>query len=153
MENKIIIYSDGGADNNGDRVGGWGAVLLYKEQQKQIYGGVLDTTNNRMELTAIIEALKRIKKKHIPIEIYSDSAYIVNCFNDKWYVKWRKNGWKNSQRKPVENKDLWEELIQLVESFKDIEFIKVKGHAGIEFNELADALATKGIEEMRKNKE
>ena len=146
MKDKIKIFTDGGCRKNG--IGGWGVVFVYGDLVKEVYGGSINATNNKMELTAVIEALKRIKRKDVPIEVHSDSAYIVNCFNDKWYVKWRKNGWTNSKKQPVENRDLWEELINLVESFDDIEFVKVKGHSGVEFNERADQLANQGIEEI-----
>jgi len=145
---KIKLFTDGGCRKNG--IGGWGVVFVCGDVVKEVYGGTTNTTNNKMELTAVIEALKRVKRRDIPIEVYSDSAYIVNCFNDKWYVKWRRNGWINSRGQPVENKDLWEELINLVESFDNIEFVKVKGHSGVEFNERADQLANQGIEELLK---
>jgi ribonuclease HI len=147
---KIIIYTDGACsgNQNDNNKGGYGAVLIYKEHRKEIYGGEINTTNNRMELRACIEALKTLKRRDIPVEVYTDSAYLCNCINQKWYEKWRKNGWKNSKKEPVENKDLWEELLKLVESIKDIKFIKVKGHSGVELNELADALANKGIDEL-----
>lgn len=145
---KIIIYTDGACsgNQNENNKGGYGAVLLYKDKRKEIYGGEANTTNNRMELKACIEALKLLKRKDIPIELYTDSAYIANCINQKWYLNWRKNGWINSKKKPVENKEMWEELLILIESMKNIKFIKVKGHSGIELNELADRLANKGIE-------
>lgn len=147
---KIIVYTDGACSGNQNELnkGGYGAVLIYKEHKKEIYGGEFNTTNNRMELKACIEALKALKRKDIPVEVYTDSAYLCNCINQKWYVKWRKNDWKNSKKGPVENKDLWEELLSLVKSFKDIKFIKVKGHSGVELNELADTLANKGIDEL-----
>jgi ribonuclease HI len=102
-----------------------------------------------MELTAMIEALKLVKNKKIETEVYSDSAYIVNCINLKWYEKWKTNNWKNSKKDPVKNKELWIELIDLIESFDKIKIIKVKGHSGIELNEKADELANKGIESIR----
>mgnify|MGYP001954921636 CR=1 FL=1 len=145
---KIKLFTDGGCRKNG--IGGWGVVFVCGDVVKEVYGGTTNTTNNKMELTSVIEALKRVKRRDIPIKVYSDSAYIVNCFNDKWYVKWRRNGWINSRGQPVENKDLWEELINLVESFDSIEFVKVKGHSGVEFNERADQLANQGIEELLK---
>ncbi|EOD01380.1 ribonuclease HI [Caldisalinibacter kiritimatiensis] len=147
---KIIIYTDGACsgNQNNENKGGYGAVLIYKDYRKEIYGGEFNTTNNRMELKACIEALKALKRKDIPVEVYTDSAYLCNCINQKWYEKWRKNGWKNSKKDPVENKDMWQELLELVESFKNIKFFKVKGHAGIELNELADALANKGMDSL-----
>ncbi|WP_425446912.1 ribonuclease HI [Dethiothermospora halolimnae] len=147
---KIIIYTDGACSGNQNEKnkGGYGAVLIYKEHKKEIHGGEENTTNNRMELKACIEALKTLKKVNIPVEVYTDSAYLCNCMNQKWYLKWQKNGWKNSKKKPVENKDLWEELLYVVGKINDITFLKVKGHAGIELNELADQLANKGAREV-----
>ena len=147
---KIIIYTDGACSGNQYETnkGGYGAVLLYKDHKKEIYGGEINTTNNKMELKGCIEGLKSLKKKEIPVEVYTDSAYICNCINQKWYINWRKNGWVNSKKKPVENKELWVELLELIESFKNIKFFKVKGHSGVELNELADRLANKGMEEV-----
>ncbi len=150
--NKIIIYTDGACsgNQNSENVGGYGAVLIYKDNRKEIFGGEINTTNNRMEIKSCIEALKMLKRKDIPVDVHTDSAYLCNCINQKWYEKWRKNGWKNSKKEPVENKDLWVELLDLIESINNIQFIKVKGHSGVELNELADALANKGMDEIRK---
>jgi ribonuclease HI len=150
---KLIIYTDGGCRGNGkdNNIGGWGAILIYNSLRKEIYGGFKNTTNNRMEITGVIEALKLINFYNVPIEIYSDSAYVVNCIKDKWYIGWQKNGWKNSKKQPVENKDLWEELIKLIGQFQSIEFIKVKGHAGIDGNEAVDALVNKAMDELGGN--
>lgn len=150
LMDKIIIYTDGACAGNQNKInkGGYGAVLIYKDHRKEIYGGEINTTNNKMEVKACIEALKTLKRKDIPIEVYTDSAYLCNCINQKWYAKWRKNGWKNSKREPVENKQLWVELLEYVEVLEDITFIKVKGHSGVELNELADELANKGMENL-----
>lgn len=149
--NKIIIYTDGACAGNqsSENKGGYGAVLIYNDNRKEIFGGEINTTNNKMELRGCIEALKSLKRKDIPVELYTDSAYICNCINQKWYANWRKNGWINSKKKPVENKDLWVELLDLFESFKNIKFFKVKGHSGVELNEVADRLANKGIESIK----
>ncbi len=146
MINNIEIYTDGACSGNqfDENRGGWGAILLSKNKKKEIYGGEKNTTNNRMELKACINGLKEIKKKDSRIRLYSDSAYIVNCMNRKWYVKWEVNGWKNSKKEPVENKDLWIELLALVRELQ-VEFIKVKGHSGNKYNEKADELANKGM--------
>ncbi len=127
---KIIIFCDGACSGNGkeSNVGGWGAVLKYNDQVKEVCGGASQTTNNIMELTAAIEALRQLKVKNIPIHLYSDSAYVVNCFNNGWYHKWRINGWITSKKEPVENKTLWETLITLMESFEKVTFYKIKGH-------------------------
>lgn len=150
MDN-IIIYTDGACsgNQNSENIGGYGAVLIYKNNKKEICGGEVNTTNNKMEIKACIEALKLLKRYDIPVELHTDSAYVCNCINQKWYVKWRTNGWKNSKKEPVENKELWVELLDLIEKIDDIKFIKVKGHSGIELNELADFLANKGMEQFR----
>lgn len=144
-----MIYTDGACSGNQfkENSGGWGAVLISGSNRKEIYGGEKNTTNNRMELTACIKALHEVKQKEFKIILYSDSSYIVNCLNNKWYIKWEKNGWKNSKKEPVENKDLWEKLLQLSREL-NVEFIKVKGHSGIELNEEADRLANKGMKEF-----
>lgn len=130
MGTLIEIFTDGACSNNQDKEnsGGYGAVLLYEGIEKRISAGEKNTSNNRMELMAVIEALKKLKRKDISIRLYSDSAYIVNCINEKWYVNWRKNGWKTSAKEPVLNKELWGELLTLYESFKEIRIIKIKGH-------------------------
>ena len=130
----VNIYTDGACSGNQNEsnIGGWGAVLEYQENIKELFGGTKDTTNNIMELTGVIEGLKCLNSKSLSINIFSDSAYIVNCINDKWYAKWRVNGWISSKKEPVENKELWEELIDLVESFDRVNFYKVKGHLNID---------------------
>jgi len=147
--NKIIIYTDGACEIHKSRCSGWGAVLIYKEHVREIFGGELNSSNNRMEIKAVIEALKIIKTTHIPIEIYSDSQYVVSCFVEGWYHKWLLNNWKSSKSK-VKNVDLWKELIELVEKQDEIQFFKVKAHDGIELNELADNLATEGLQLTKK---
>lgn len=148
---KIIIYCDGACSGNQfqNNVGGWGAALSFRDKHKEIYGGEKNTTNNRMELTACIKALEQIKSKEYEIEMYCDSAYIVNCINERWYIKWQRNGWKTAQKKPVENQDLWMRLLELIGQCH-VTFHKVKGHAGVELNELADALANRGMAEAAK---
>lgn len=134
MKNRLLIATDGACSGNGRELspGGFGAVLLFGEHKKEIFGGSPNTTNNIMEIKACIEALKSIKKPNIPTTVYSDSAYVVNCINQKWYMGWRRNGWLNSKKEPVENRELWEELLKLYEKFLDIEFIKVKGHLNLD---------------------
>jgi len=148
--NKVIVYCDGACSGNqySTNKGGWGAVILYDDRHKEIYGGELNTTNQRMEITACIKALESIGPSHSYIDVYSDSAYLVNCINKKWYVNWQRNGWKNYKKQPVENKDLWEKLLSLLAQ-KSVTFIKVSGHSGLEFNELADKLARRGISEVQ----
>ena len=126
--------------------GGWGSILMYKENKKEICGGCKDTTNNVMELTAVIEALKLLKYK-CKVKIYSDSAYVVNAFNQKWIYGWIKNNWKTSGKDPVKNQELWEELYNLTKQH-DVEFIKVKGHADNEYNNRCDELARNSIKNL-----
>lgn len=148
---KFEIYCDGGCRGNqsDDNIGGWGAYLQYGEHVKELYEGVRNTTNNKMELTACIKALEAIHgNKTTPVEIYCDSAYVVNGMNG-WIFNWMKNGWVNSKKKPVENQDLWKRLIQLSRSHEDIKFIKVKGHADNVGNNRADALANLAMDEVK----
>lgn len=130
--NILRIYTDGACsgNQNENNIGGWGAVLEYGEAQKELHGGELNTTNNRMELTAVIEAFKALKKEGQTIELFSDSSYVMNCFREKWYVGWEKNGWKNSSKKDVENQDLWKELLALVRKH-NVCFYRVKGHVNL----------------------
>ncbi len=139
---KVIIYTDGACSGN-PGPGGWGSILMYKDNKKEISGGLENTTNNVMELTAVIEALKLLKFP-CEVELYSDSAYVVNAFNQNWIDGWLKNGWKNSSKEPVKNKELWEELYNLSKIHK-IQFIKVKGHADNEYNNRCDELARNAI--------
>lgn len=147
---KIIIYCDGACSGNqfDENIGGWGAVLKYKDKVKEICGGERNTTNNIMELTAAIKALETVQTTNIPIQVHVDSAYVCNGMND-WIHGWVKKGWRKSNKKPVENKELWIKLNELRNKQSSVEFIKVKGHDGVELNELADALANKGMDEIR----
>jgi ribonuclease HI len=143
---KVIIYTDGACSGNpGD--GGWAAVLKHGDKIKEIFGFEKDTTNNKMELRAALEALKCLKES-CEIDLYSDSAYLVNAFNEGWIETWQKNGWKNANKKKVKNIDLWQELIALANGNR-ITWNKVKGHSDNEFNNRCDELATGVIEEMR----
>ena len=126
--------------------GGWGAVLIYGENKKEISGGNKNTTNNIMEITAVIEALKCLKNE-CKATVYSDSAYVVNCFNQGWIYNWKKNNWKTSTKGPVKNKELWEELYILVKKY-NVEFIKVKGHSDNELNNRCDELARSEINKL-----
>ncbi len=140
---EVVIYTDGACSGN-PGPGGWGAVLLYGEKIKEISGGEAETTNQRMELTAVIQALKVLKVSGWKVTVYSDSAYIVNAFAQKWIDKWLKNGWKNSKKEDVANQDLWKELIELGK-INRVEIKKVKGHSGDRWNERCDELARNGI--------
>ena len=136
---EVTIYTDGACSGNPGK-GGWGAVLIYGNIQRELSGFEEVTTNNKMELTACIEALKMLKKP-CNVNLFSDSAYVVNAFNDDWISGWIKNNWRNSQKKEVANIELWKELIELTK-FHSVVFNKVKGHAGDKYNEICDALAT-----------
>ena len=120
--------------------GGWGAILMYKDNRKEISGGEKETTNNIMELTAVIEGLKFLKEP-VEITIYSDSAYTVNAFLEGWIENWISNNWRTANKKPVQNIDLWQELLQLI-SPHQVSWVKVKGHADNIYNNRCDKLAT-----------
>lgn len=137
----ITIYTDGACQGN-PGPGGWGAVLLYKNHRKEIKGGEPDTTNNRMELMAAIQALELLKKSS-DVHLYSDSQYVKQGITT-WIHNWKKNGWRNSQKQPVKNIDLWQRLDKIV-TFHKVIFHWVKGHAGDPENERADQLARNGI--------
>ncbi len=139
---EVTIYTDGACSGN-PGPGGWGSILMYKGNKKEISGGKEETTNNVMELTAVIEGLKLLKFP-CKVKLYSDSAYVVNAFEQKWIYGWLKNGWKNSSKEPVKNKELWEELYNLTK-IHEVEFIKVKGHADNEYNNRCDELARNAI--------
>lgn len=138
MKKIVEIYTDGACSGN-PGPGGWAAVLMYGDKKKEISGGESQTTNQRMEMKAAVEALKALKYP-CQVSLYSDSAYLVNAFNQGWLDRWQKNGWKTSQKKPVENKDLWEELLTLTEKHR-VKFVKVKGHADNVYNNRCDELA------------
>ncbi|HDP95903.1 MAG TPA: ribonuclease HI [Candidatus Aminicenantes bacterium] len=142
----VLIDTDGACSGNQFQrnAGGWGAVMRTNSQVREICGGERNTTNQRMEIMACIRALEAWGRPEVRLELRSDSAYLVNCMNQKWYQRWRRNGWLNAKRRPVENRDLWERLLELVESL-DISFVKVKGHSGDRWNERADALARQGM--------
>lgn len=145
MEEKVIIYTDGACSGN-PGPGGWGAILMYKGNKKEISGGMKNTTNNIMEVTAVIEALKCLKIES-NVSVYSDSAYTVNAFNQGWIYNWIKKGWKTASGEPVKNKELWQELYDLTKKHK-VEFIKVKGHSDNEFNNRCDELARNAIKKL-----
>ena len=128
--------------------GGWGTILMYKETIKEISGYMPNTTNNIMEMTAVIEGLKMLKYK-CEVEIYSDSSYVVNAFNNFWIQGWIKNNWINSSKEPVKNKELWQELYGLTKKH-DVKFIKVKGHSDNEYNNRCDELARNAIKKNSK---
>jgi len=142
----VKIYTDGACSGN-PGPGGWGAVLVSGEREKEISGSCESTTNNRMELIAAIEALNRLKKP-CHVLLHSDSAYLVNAFKLGWLTNWKMNSWKNSTKQVVSNLDLWKELDRL-SGVHQIEWIKIKGHSGHEYNERCDALAVAAIADFR----
>ena len=141
MDN-IILYTDGACSGNPGH-GGWGAVLIFNGIEKELSGANPNTTNNVMEITAVIEGLKALKRP-CNVDIYSDSAYVVNCFEKNWINNWIKNNWVNSKKEPVKNKELWLELYDLTKIHK-VTFNKVKGHSNVKYNNRCDELARNAI--------
>ena len=139
--NEVTIYTDGACSGNPGK-GGWGAILIYAKEKKYMSGSKQLTTNNQMELTATIEALKAILKPS-NIALYTDSQYVKNGITS-WIFNWKKNGWKTANKKPVANKDLWIELEKYVD-FHSVNWFWVKGHSGDHYNEIADELAVKAM--------
>lgn len=135
---NVEIYTDGACTGNPGK-GGFGAVLIYNGNEKQISRGYRKTTNNRMELMAAIESL-RLLKEPCNVTLYSDSKYLTDAINQKWLMSWQKNGWKKSDKKSVLNTDLWTELLKLIQ-VHNVTFVWVKGHAGNRYNEICDSLA------------
>lgn len=150
----IKFYTDGSCKGNGtsNAVGGWGFIILKNDEE--IYresGTEVGTTNNRMEMLAIINALEKFGGLDTKAEIYTDSAYVHNCLGQKWYVNWQKNGWVSASRQPVKNKDLWERLIPFFEDNRFV-FHKVKGHADNKWNNEVDKLVQDAADQRRKEK-
>ena len=177
----LRIYTDGGCagNQNEENLGGWGAVLEFGSASKELFGAEANTTNNRMEMTALLEAFRAITKEGQTIRVFSDSSYLMDCFRKGWYRNWQANGWKTAKKTPVENQDLWEELLPYLDRH-DIQFYRVKGHVHLdhpatdekkqyakfvewngpqfsmedfryvtEKNNQADALANRGIDSLR----
>ena len=140
----VEVFTDGACRGN-PGPGGWGAILRYQDREKELHGGELETTNNRMELTAAIEALKALNKSS-RVEVYTDSTYVRDGIT-KWLARWQVRGWRTAAKKPVKNKDLWMELADLAERH-DVHWHWVKGHAGNPGNERADELANYGLDRM-----
>ncbi|MDO4486415.1 MAG: ribonuclease H [Bacillota bacterium] len=187
MRNDRIlrIYTDGGCsgNQNDENLGGWGAILEFGSAKKELYGSERNTTNNRMEMMALLAAFQAITKENQTIHVFSDSSYLMDCFRKKWYKGWLKNGWKTAAKKPVENQDLWKQLLPFID-LHEINFYRVKGHVNIsstqtdfdklyhkftewngaefsfedfiyvtEMNNRADELANLGIDELRHKQE
>ncbi len=143
---KVIIYTDGACSGN-PGPGGWGCILSYKGNKKELSGFCIETTNNRMELMATIQGLLALREM-CEAHIYTDSAYIHNAFDKGWIIAWQNNGWKTAAKKPVENQDLWKTLLNLTKNHTVI-WHKVKGHSDNEWNNRCDQLAR---EEIKKNR-
>ncbi len=148
MEKTVTLYTDGACSGN-PGIGGYAGILAYGEHTLEYNGGEEQTTNNRMEVTAVIVGLKRLKYP-CKVNVYSDSAYTVNAFNNGWIYGWKKSGWKKADGKAVLNVDLWEELYALTQKHEVI-FHKVTGHADDKLNNRCDELARAAIEEIRQN--
>ncbi len=145
MSNVVEMYTDGACKGNPGR-GGWGVLLRYKGIEKVLYGGEVHTTNNRMELTAVIQGLLALKRPGCDVTVISDSKYVLTGITE-WLPNWKKRNWKTSAKKPVLNEDLWRKLDELAVQHK-IKWLWVKGHSGHRENEMADELANRGIEEL-----
>ncbi len=154
---KIQIYTDGGCRNTGNTSGGqvkptdkaaWAALLIYGKHTKELTAGEFGKTNNYMEIMAIIQGLSALKRYDLPVIVYSDSAYVIDTINQKWYLKWQKNNWQTAKKQPVKNQALWQQLLTLINKFTDIQFVKVKGHANNQYNNYVDALLNKTMDQM-----
>ena len=133
---SINIYTDGACSGNQNKnnIGGWGCILEYGPHKKELHGGELDTTNNRMELLALIAGFSALKETGLVVNVFSDSAYLVDCFKKKWYEKWQKNGWMTANKTPVDNQDLWMTLLSEVLKH-NVTFYKIKGHLNLKAKE------------------
>lgn len=136
---EVTIYTDGASSGKSNAPGGWAAILVFHGAEHAVVGNDPKTTNQRMEITAAIRGLQALTRP-CKVNVVSDSAYLVNCMTQQWYKKWRKNGWRNAQNKYVANRDLWEELIAVIEKH-EVTFEHVRGHAGHDYNEKCDLLA------------
>lgn len=140
-QNAVVVYTDGACSGN-PGPGGWGCVLLYNGHRRELSGGDADTTNNRMEMMAVIRALESLKRS-CSVMIFTDSVYVMKGITE-WMEQWKKRGWKTAAKKPVKNVELWQRLEQAV-SGHDVDWTWVKGHSGVPENERADELATTAI--------
>lgn len=138
----VTIYTDGACSGN-PGPGGWGAILMHGDHRRELSGFEAATTNNRMEILAAVAALRALKYP-CAVKLYSDSAYLVNAFQQRWLENWQRNGWKNAKKEPVENQDLWRELLAAVRPHR-VEWLKVKGHADNPYNNRCDELARAAI--------
>jgi len=147
MMKKVIIYTDGACSYN-PGPGGWAAVLIYKGKEKHVSGYQPETTNNRMELQAVLEALKALKEP-CEVTLHTDSAYIQRAFEEGWIERWQRNGWKTAAKQAVENQDIWKAILQ-VSAEHNVAYKKVKGHSEDTYNNLCDKLARGEIKANRK---
>jgi ribonuclease HI len=145
MSDSVVVYTDGACKGN-PGPGGWGALLRWKEHEKELFGGERDTTNNRMELTAVIQALSALKTR-CRVAVYTDSEYVKNGITT-WIHNWKLRGWRTADKKPVKNMELWQRLEALAAQH-DVQWHWVRGHDGDPGNERADALANRGVESIR----
>ena len=141
---EVSIYTDGACSGNPGK-GGWAAILIYQDTEKKISGYDPDTTNNRMELLSVIRGVAMLKER-CDVTIFSDSAYVVNAFIEKWIDKWQKNGWKTQDKKPVKNMELWQELLDKLKLHR-YKFVKVEGHSSNQYNNECDRMAKASIKE------
>ena len=142
---EIAVYTDGACSNN-PGPGGWGVVLLYGDQKKELSGFVADTTNNRMELTAVVMGLSALKTDNVPVTVYTDSKYVVNAINENWLTNWQNRRWRNSAKQPVANRDLWEQLLVLNQKYQPT-YVWVKGHSTNVYNNRCDEIAVQAIKD------
>ena len=147
-DDEVEIWTDGACSGN-PGPGGWAAILRYRDHEHEVYGGEPSTTNNRMELMGLIKGLEALTRP-AKVVVVTDSAYVEKAFTQGWLANWQKNGWKTSAKKPVENQDLWQAALAAAEPHQ-LRFERVKGHAGIELNERADALAVAAREAVAAN--
>ncbi|MEK8050401.1 ribonuclease HI [Ideonella sp. DXS22W] len=145
MSERVVIYTDGACKGN-PGPGGWGAWLRWGEHEKELFGGEPNTTNNRMELTAVIESLALLKRR-TPVAVYTDSEYVKNGITT-WIHNWKRRGWRTADNKPVKNDDLWKRLDGLVAEH-EVQWHWVRGHTGDPGNERADQLANRGVDSVR----
>lgn len=132
----LNMYTDGACSGNQNEknIGGWGCILEFGANTKELHGGELNTTNNRMEIEAVIAGFRALKQSGLTVRVFTDSSYVANCFRQKWYVKWRASGWMTAGKRPVSNRSLWEELLALTEKHR-VQFYRVKGHTNLQQSE------------------
>lgn len=150
VTDTLFIYCDGGCRNNQSKnnIGGWGVYLVYGHHTKEMYGSTKNTSNQKMELLACINGLKSIKNKGLPVVVISDSQYLVKGITE-WINGWTRRDWRNAQDEPVGNKELWQELLSLKNTFSNISFRHCKGHGNTQGNMKADSLANRAMDEMK----